>query len=200
MGCSEVYDCADVNDIIQILNQAARFQAARSWVWKTRHGFLLRSRAAAACRREQSGLSRRNLQNAIVNFNLEYIQNKNKQKRLSIWFSRKVQITSKRQNLFSSLVCQNSQLSDMSSMTSLSEPVYKKRQKMTDWWVLCVAPTPSAIYAKSHVFIQVSGQSKFIIIGHFWEAGHLKADQSHEVCLLLYKKSLSIGPEHRDKY
>lgn len=30
MGRSEVYDCADVNDIIQILNQAACFQPCRS--------------------------------------------------------------------------------------------------------------------------------------------------------------------------
>lgn len=30
MGRSEVYDCADVNDIIQILNQAARFQPSGS--------------------------------------------------------------------------------------------------------------------------------------------------------------------------
>lgn len=30
MGRSEVYDCADVNDITQILNQAARFQRSGS--------------------------------------------------------------------------------------------------------------------------------------------------------------------------
>lgn len=30
MGRSEVYDCADVNDITQILNQAARFQHSGS--------------------------------------------------------------------------------------------------------------------------------------------------------------------------
>ena len=45
MGRSEIYDCADVNDIIQILNQAARFQPCRSSppppAWKTWHGFLL---------------------------------------------------------------------------------------------------------------------------------------------------------------
>lgn len=30
MGRGKVYDCADVNDIIQMLNQAARLQASRS--------------------------------------------------------------------------------------------------------------------------------------------------------------------------
>lgn len=46
MGRSEVYDCADVNDITQILNQAARFQHSGSSALALRLEILTWSSAA----------------------------------------------------------------------------------------------------------------------------------------------------------
>lgn len=61
MGRSEVYDCADVNDIIQILNQAARFQPSGSSPLAAGLENLTWIGAAEqskCCRRERSGLLR----------------------------------------------------------------------------------------------------------------------------------------------
>lgn len=60
MGRSEVYDCADVNDIIQILNQAACFQPFRSCPLATSLENLTWIAAAEQsnhCRQEWSGLT-----------------------------------------------------------------------------------------------------------------------------------------------
>ncbi|KAG8013965.1 KN motif and ankyrin repeat domain-containing protein 4 [Nibea albiflora] len=61
MGRSEVYDCADVNDIIQILNQAARFQPSGSSPLAVGLENLTWTPAAEqsnCCRQEWSGLPR----------------------------------------------------------------------------------------------------------------------------------------------
>lgn len=61
MGRSEVYDCADVNDIIQILNQAARFQPSGSSLLAVSLENLTWTPAAEqsnCCRQEWSGLPR----------------------------------------------------------------------------------------------------------------------------------------------
>lgn len=61
MGRSEVYDCADVNDITQILNQAARFQHSGSSTLALSLEILTWTSAAEQTRPAQAGVEQTGL-------------------------------------------------------------------------------------------------------------------------------------------